>query len=106
MTKNDKASLVEYLLSKSHNFQYIDLDVVMSFETPRPHEKIHQRYLSGDQSARASVKHHQQDLYSEGFIDEDKKNMSLLIGQKMQSEDLYKPMSSNNDDPEFVLQID
>jgi hypothetical protein len=39
-------------------------------------------------------------------MDEEQKNMSLMIGQKIQSEDLYKPMSSNNDDPEFVLQID
>ena len=39
-------------------------------------------------------------------MDEEQKNMSLMIGQKIQSEDLYKAMSSNNDDPEFVLQID
>ena len=79
----------------------------MTFEQPKPLEKFHQRYLSGDQSARTSVKHHkQQDLYSEGFMDEEQKNMSLMIGQKIQSEDLYKAMSSNNDDPEFVLQID
>ena len=79
----------------------------MTFETPKPLEKVHQRYQSGDQSARTSVNHKHQDQYSEGLMDEEQRNMSLLIAQKMHFEDLYKPVSSYNDDaPEFVLQID